>query len=686
MKMHRSLDSRAFTVLTLLLESTAYISCRDISESLGVTLRQARTSVDQVDRWLADQGFFLDKRPGMGCFLQCSEAENEIILHKFHNEKDIKINLSGDDRKAYLEFLLLTTGTPLFTKEISHLLNVSNATISKDLTQLDPWFQAYQLKIVKRPNCGCIIQGDEDNIRRAIIDFIFEHVDLSVVVDLVNDSKSRWKSTHQKPGSTEYLIISYLEDLALQEFIPYVQSIENDLQADFVDLGQWGLTLYLALLVHRHKRLQNGGSRPITECEQMVCIPAARKVIQRLNSIYSIEVSDHEVALLSQKIKEIESKISYAHFSQATHCPEGMSTEVTEIVDHLLSHVSLKLYPGLRVDHQLYYAFADFTNSFINHVRRTCINQNRLLNEIRAQNPYVHQVAVDCGAILERSTGRKVNEEEIGEIAMCLLAAMEKLQLRIKTPRILIVCASGLATAWLLDSRIQTEFPQIEIVGVLSVNEIYSQIIPDDIDLVISTIELSEIGVPREVVSPLLPPQDVEKLRKIFFPFTVSFHSDKTRKSVIPNLSDVLSTKTIELGVRADHWVEVVDRACFLLQRNRAVKPCFSSAIKELIAENGPYMVIAPGVALLHASPSSGVNYMSVGLVTLQKPVNFGHPQNDPVDIVFVLSVIDKSSHLGILSDLLRIIKNEKAVERIRITAHKTNIIQLVNRISSPHQ
>ena len=78
----------------------------------------------------------------------------------------------------------------------------------------------------------------------------------------------------------------------------------------------------------------------------------------------------------------------------------------------------------------------------------------------------------------------------------------------------MVVCPSGMVTAWVLVSRLQAEFPELSLVQVLSATE-YEQQKTADFNFVISTIPLPEIDAPVVVVSPLLSSSDVQRLSEM---------------------------------------------------------------------------------------------------------------------------------------------------------------------------
>lgn len=104
----------------------------------------------------------------------------------------------------------------------------------------------------------------------------------------------------------------------------------------------------------------------------------------------------------------------------------------------------------------------------------------------------------------------------------------------------------------------------------------------------------------------------------------------------------------------ADDWREAVRLASGLLEDAGAVTSDYPRRCIEMIEEHGPYVVLAPGIALAHARPEDGVLRLGIAVVTLVDPVAFGHPDNDPVDVVFAFGSPDGDQHVGLLSSLAR--------------------------------
>jgi PTS system ascorbate-specific IIA component len=79
----------------------------------------------------------------------------------------------------------------------------------------------------------------------------------------------------------------------------------------------------------------------------------------------------------------------------------------------------------------------------------------------------------------------------------------------------------------------------------------------------------------------------------------------------------------------------------------------------------GPYVVLAPGLALAHARPSPAVRRTGLSWLTLASPVAFGHATNDPVRLVVGLAACDHEAHVAALSRLAALLgdpEHEKAL------------------------
>ncbi len=143
---------------------------------------------------------------------------------------------------------------------------------------------------------------------------------------------------------------------------------------------------------------------------------------------------------------------------------------------------------------------------------------------------------------------------------------------------------------------------------------------------------------------------------------------------------DLLKTDNIKIKVKANNWKEVVEKAGKLLKDADYVEERYIKAMKDAIIDNGPYVVIGKGIALLHARPEDGVNKMGMSLVTLKEPVEFGNENNDPVKIAFAFCAEDNKKHINAIADLSQVLMEEDSVNKIAEMKSSEEIIDYIKR------
>ena len=132
-----------------------------------------------------------------------------------------------------------------------------------------------------------------------------------------------------------------------------------------------------------------------------------------------------------------------------------------------------------------------------------------------------------------------------------------------------------------------------------------------------------------------------------------------------PSLSDLLAADAVTIGADASDWRAAVRAAGDALIRGGATTGAYTDEMIAAVDELGPYMVIAPGIALAHSRPSPAVLRAGISIVTLRQPVTFGHPQNDPVRIVVGLAAPDEEGHVTALSTLAEFLADAERLEAL---------------------
>lgn len=116
-----------------------------------------------------------------------------------------------------------------------------------------------------------------------------------------------------------------------------------------------------------------------------------------------------------------------------------------------------------------------------------------------------------------------------------------------------------------------------------------------------------------------------------------------------------VDTRCIQWQKEAVNWREAIAVSAEPLVQNNYVADSYVEAMISNIDELGPYILIAPNVALPHARPENGVSRAGISLTVFQEPVPFPADSEGSVKTarVFIcLAAVDSDSHLSMLQKI----------------------------------
>jgi len=145
-------------------------------------------------------------------------------------------------------------------------------------------------------------------------------------------------------------------------------------------------------------------------------------------------------------------------------------------------------------------------------------------------------------------------------------------------------------------------------------------------------------------------------------------------------IKDLFSKNTIATNLNVDTWQDAVKAAGNLMLEEGLIEEKYIDSMINKVQELGPYIVIAPGIAMPHSRPEDGVNKTGMSLITLEKGINFGHEKNDPVNLVIALAAKDNKSHISSLAELMDVLGNQELLNKILSSDSSEEIYELLNK------
>lgn len=147
-------------------------------------------------------------------------------------------------------------------------------------------------------------------------------------------------------------------------------------------------------------------------------------------------------------------------------------------------------------------------------------------------------------------------------------------------------------------------------------------------------------------------------------------------------LKDLLTNKTVQTHVDVPDWQSAITHGGKILENLGTIEHSYTQSMIEAVKKYGPYIVIAPHIALAHATPGIGVNPIGMSFCVLEHGVNFGNKKNDPVNILVCLAATDHHTDLKALSELVTCLGDPKFLD-IAMEHNQDKIIDYIEQIDN---
>jgi len=671
MNQMREIDGCTVEILRSLLQLSAPISSKKISRNIGVSMRVVHYRINRIKPWLEENGFTLIVKPNYGIMLQAPDDKKKKLLEKIN-----KFTFYSKEKRIY--FILLSffsTDTPLIHKYFEEMLSISRSTVIKEIAQAKKWLVDNKMTLFSKPNYGCWVEGPENVFRESLFNCI---LDGSYEFKQQNDLMEYCFS-----GIPKKILNNTFADRVKSYFgevdFYYLNNLLNTIiDVQLTDRSNYSLILRIAILITRCMKGKNIRSikSGLGDFKQKNEYYWAEFLSKKIGEYYNLSLGLEEISYITKYLLDAQAQRPVDGASIDPEKIEELDNELINAVDSFICQISKRLHPSLMLDAELKHNLALHIKHTFDQGAFLVSEDNPIIQEIKEEYSRIFFIVSQCIKESDISSLSKF-PDEIEYLTIHIATALERLHYKRKNNKtILLVCNTGVASALLLKSKIKSEFPEIIINDVISYKELLKRKSFRGIDFIISTIQLKLFRAPPVlVVDVLLKEKDIDNLEKAFITEGASENqSPKVSKNDGPRLSTLIDNDLIEIKNKVNNWEDAAQEAGQLLYKNKIVEKRYINSMKNVIREFGSFIVAWPGVALLHATFDSGAKQLGMSLITLDTPVEFGHTENDPVDIVIALSIPADHSIPLALDQLNNMLSCKQAIKIIR-SAHRKNTV-----------
>lgn len=650
--------NRIFNIIELLINNKDGMTINDIAKKLNVSNKTIRNDLAEVNKFIKQADLVMIKKPGVGIKIEGTEERKLNILNDTKNKVNVIEAFSPEARKNYILKRLFMSHTNLTMQELGDELYVSRVTIYKDLNAVEDWLLNYNLTLYKKPNHGIRIVGDEENWRNAISCLIAlnkEEDELKELLDIEYTGKIDYKTIRK---------LKELIDLDYKQIEKIVLEAEKELGIKFSDEAYVSLVMHIAISV---KRLKDGNDIHLSQdilynLQSKNEYPIAKKIAFEIGKAFEVELPETEIGyillhILGTKMQEkTPNEMNFnLEFDDENKLAVIMSRAIITIAERALSI-------NLSKDIQLLNGLILHLRPTINRLKYGLTLRNPIINEIKEGYPEIFGAAWMTSVVFEKYLGVKIQEEEIGYIALHIGAAVERNKTLI---RVLVVCTSGIGTSQLLAARLKKSFRQLEIIDIIPSMALEEKSLKD-IDMIISTVPIRS-SKPVLNISAILTQNDINRLE--------NFIENLGKKDKDKDYFDeIFDESLVYLKRNFSNKTEVIEFICKeLIEKNIVEKGYLQSVLNR---EKITSTEVGSDVSIPHGEPSL-VRSTRFALVTLKEPITWGEAK---VDIIFLIciSTKDLAKARSIFKHFNELLESNKLLERIRGSKNNSEVKEIL--------
>ncbi|MEI2664192.1 BglG family transcription antiterminator [Rossellomorea sp. LJF3] len=693
------LDKRRAHLLSIIQHSPDPVPTKELVARMNLSQRTIYYDLDQINSWLRTEGLEpIESQHGKGLFLP-PDSKSKLMISKDQSFEDWQYQLSKEEREVLIKASILLEEQDASMQRFMDLTSMSRGTIAKVIKDIKKEFREAGLQLYYKKGSGYRLKGPEEAKRTmlsTILATIFSHHDWQNVRNevhrMIQPEADTWSQETEQRRLVREILYEAEKELGLT------------LTDEMVEI----LSLQILMIMKRIE-LQKYISVLDEEKEVLRQTEAYRAALHITNKL-DVAFPNDEVCFITMNL--LGSKVQQDNFNRYT---EQELSGLKEVVQRMIH--DFQAYSCIVFDDK-----QGLEENLISHIKPTFYRlkyglsiANDLADSIQTTYPDIFHLTKRVMRHLELYVGKAVPDEEAAYITLHFGGWLTKEKKKVETKfKALIVCENGIGTSNMLRTQLENLIAGLNVITTLSMREYRTN--EYEADIIFSTNYIKEKDIPvihvpailtnsekervMQRMNELFDSKPTEKNRTDLLMDVIKRHAtvheeDALKKELVqlleqttptikelrkPMLNELLTEQTIQLKDRVTDWEEAIKVASEPLVEQQSIRPDYVEAMITNVKELGPYIVIAPNIAIPHARPETGVEQLGMSFLRLEEPVYFSEKEKHRAQLIIVLAAIDNQTHLKALSQLTELLSNEGNVEKLIAANDQETVIELINQ------
>lgn len=486
------INKRRKKIFDMLKEHTSGLSGEFMSQQLGVSSRTIRSDIKALQDDLIKYNIQIISSPNKGYCFNNFEQLNTIEQQLFKENTDDCSLANTKYRIYYILYKLLKntfSDTSITQNDLADEMFISLSTLKTQLNEVKIILKKYDLKIVQYKTKGIKIIGNETKLRYLFVE----------------------------KANTQYFqefFQNLLANINIKTLDLIIKENLTKKHLQLTDKSKEKLCLHIAMAICRCKKGKLA-TYPISlanKIEQTLEYTLAKEIVDDMYKKMNIDLACVEVYYIAQCLLASKKLVDINESTSKQH--------VKDLLNIILKEIKEKLSIDFTNDEYLIDGLTLHLNIALTRIQFQMNIRNELLDTIKNDYPLAFQMGLIAGKIVEKYDNVKINENEIGYIALHFGAAISRngIKENIQTKNIIIVCSSGLGISILLKAKIEEYFHnRLNVVKVLPGYEVTEKLL-ENIDYVLSTVPLKNIKSNKVIyINRMLQKKDIKKIENEIF-------------------------------------------------------------------------------------------------------------------------------------------------------------------------
>ena len=616
------LNKRSKQIFELLRDHYHGITGEKIAEQLGVSSRTIRSDIKILQRAIPDIKIL--SSPNRGYRLNSLEDVDEIY-RKVFCKFDEGLETARQRINYILGKLLENTfsNNTITQMDLADEMFIGLSTVKIYFNQVKKILNRYDLKIVQYKSQGLKITGDEKNIRYCISEYLNE-------------------------TNREKFYQEIFADIDISALDTIIKNILSEKKLQLTDAAKSNLCIHTAIAIQRSRKNKQVfyAASLAQKIEETFEYDVAKEIVISVYKEIGIDVFSGEIYYIAQCL--LASKKVFDIGKESAD-----KAHVKELVSQILQEIKKTLSIDFTADKYLIDGLTLHLNIALTRIQFNMNIRNELLKTIKNDYPLAFQMGIIASKVVEENDQIKINENEIGYIALHFGAAISRNGIinNTEAKNVIIVCSAGLGMAVLLKAKIEEHFKDnINIKKIIPGYDVNKSIL-DDIDFVFTTVPINNIQSDKIIkIHHMLEQDDIDKIEQRIF-----------------NKKTALKDDIMSFFSRDNFYVDKdfkEKNECLDFLTNEAIKKSLMTGLtKKSVFEREALSSTSIGELIAIPHPIyNDANTSFISICTLKQPIMWN---GFLVQVVFLLNIEKDKSQLWekIFLKLYSYMKNNNGVK-----------------------